>query len=73
MGTKETSEKLLASLYERAKRDAGCPNNFKTTLRCVELLRILQGLGVFCFIGDDGTTPASADTTSSSFCFALDA
>ena len=58
MGTKETSEKLLASLYERAKRDAGCPNNFKTTLRCVELLRILQGLGVFCFIGDDGTTPA---------------
>ena len=58
MGTKETSEKLLDMLHKRAEREAMCPNDFKTTLRLIELVKILQSLGAFCFVNDDGTTPA---------------
>lgn len=58
MGTKESTENLLKMLYEKARGEISNQNGLKTTLRCVELVRILRNLGLFCFNEGDSLRPA---------------
>lgn len=58
MGTKETCERLLKQLYEKADKYANLPNEFKTIRRQVELVNILKSLGLFSFYYEDACAPA---------------
>ena len=55
MGTKETYDKLLKLIY----RDADCfGEDIPMTKRKLELVKVLQGLGLFCFYDHQYFAPA---------------
>lgn len=58
MGTKETCDKTLKLLYERAKRYADEHDEVKLISRQVELVNVLKSLGIFCFYSAEYEAPA---------------